>query len=75
MGEGDVQRVSNVGGSVTKSSIVGVVDELANINLIMGGHYIQLGGYKEEKSYNYQCKELKLMCKDIIMLCNGCPKL
>ncbi len=44
-----------------------VLGELANINLIMEVvHYIQLGGYEEDKSYNYQGRELKLMCKDIM---------
>ncbi len=61
--EGDIQRVSNVGDGVQKKvQLWRVVGELANINLIM----IQLGGYEEEKNYNYQCREIKLMSKDII---------
>ncbi len=41
VGEGDVQRVSNVGvGCVEKAQLWGVVGELANVNLIMGAGII-----------------------------------
>ncbi len=60
----DVQRVSNVGGGcVEKSSIVGDSGGIGKYKSYCGGrHYIQLWGYEleEDKSYNYQCRELKL---------------
>ncbi len=54
--EGYVQRVSNDGGGcVKKIQLWGIVGELLNKNLVVGGggaHYIQLGECEEETSYN-----------------------
>ncbi len=38
--------------------------KLVKINLIMGALYSI--GYEEEKCYNYQCRELQLISKDIM---------
>ncbi len=51
VGEGNVQRVSNVGEGVSKKvQLWGLVDELANINLIMGtGTTFNWGDMKKKK--------------------------
>ncbi len=57
------------GGCFKKSSIVRGSGWIGKYkSYYRGGHYIQLWGYEleEEKRYNYQCRELKLMSKDIM---------